>query len=317
MMQFFKRKTAEVAPPKELNDSLPVTNTPTPAGSEVNVDTEKDIAFSSSSRPSTSSKKEIETNGLEEAEALENFSEEPEYPSGAKLAVISLALCLSVFLVALDNTIIAVASKASNLFQIDIYILLTLFIAVPKITDQFNALDDVGWYGSAYLLTTCAFQLLFGKFYTFFSIKWVYLIAIAIFEVGSVVCGAAPTSNALIGKSEMVSDINNNANIDTVGRAVAGLGSAGIFSGALVIIAYTVPLAKRPMCEFSFNPNFNVYQYTNIMNSHRFHRSHVRNCICCWSSHGRRLHRPRLLEMVLLHQPPDRSRNFHRDHAFL
>lgn len=44
-------------------------------------------------------------------------------------------------------------------------------------------------------------------------------------------CGAAPTSDALI-----------------VGRAIAGLGSAGIFSGALVIIAYSVPLDKRPMC---------------------------------------------------------------------
>ena len=82
----------------------------------------------------------------------------------------------------------------------------------------------------AYLLTTCAFQLMFGKLYTFFSIKWVYLGAIFVFEIGSVVCGAAPTSVALI-----------------IGRAVAGVGSAGIFSGALVIIAYTVPLVKRPI----------------------------------------------------------------------
>jgi len=66
--------------------------------------------------------------------------------------------------------------------------------------------------------------------YTFFSLKWGYLIAIFIFEVGSVVCGAAPTSNALI-----------------VGRAIAGVGSAGIFTGALIIIAYTVPLIKRPV----------------------------------------------------------------------
>ncbi len=102
--------------------------------------------------------------------------------------------------------------------------------AIPKITDHFQALEDVGWYGSAYLLTTCSFQLFFGKLYTFFPIKRVYLVAIFIFEVGSVVCGAAPTSVALI-----------------VGRAVAGLGSAGIFSGALVIIAYTVPLVKRPI----------------------------------------------------------------------
>ncbi|KIW17523.1 hypothetical protein PV08_04717 [Exophiala spinifera] len=136
--------------------------------------------------------------------------EEAVYPAGLKLALITLALCLSVFLVALDNTIIATA--------------------IPKITDHFRSLGDVGWYGSAYLLTTCALQLFFGKMYTFFSIKYVYLTAIVIFEVGSAVCGAAPTSNALI-----------------VGRAIAGIGSAGIFSGALVIIAYTVPLVKRPI----------------------------------------------------------------------
>ena len=72
--------------------------------------------------------------------------------------------------------------------------------------------------------------MLFGKLYTFFSIKWVYLCAIAIFELGSLICGVAPTSVALI-----------------VGRAVAGVGSAGIFSGALVIVAYTVPLVQRPI----------------------------------------------------------------------
>lgn len=43
-------------------------------------------------------------------------------------------------------------------------------------------------------------------------------------------CGAAPNSNALI-----------------VGRAIAGVGSAGIFSGALIILAYSVPLRQRPM----------------------------------------------------------------------
>jgi MFS family permease len=71
--------------------------------------------------------------------------------------------------------------------------------------------------------------LIFGKFYTFFSIKRVFLVAIGIFEVGSLICGVAPTSAALI-----------------VGRAIAGVGSAGVFSGAYLLIATSVPLAKRP-----------------------------------------------------------------------
>ncbi|KAI1290513.1 MFS general substrate transporter [Xylaria venustula] len=133
-----------------------------------------------------------------------------EYPSGPKLLLISVALCLSVFLTALDNSIIATA--------------------IPAIAKQFDSLGDVGWYGSAYLLTTAALQLLFGKFYTFLSIKWVYMTAIFIFEVGSLICGVAQNSVTLI-----------------IGRAVAGLGSAGLFSGALLILAHSVPLNKRPL----------------------------------------------------------------------
>jgi MFS family permease len=70
---------------------------------------------------------------------------------------------------------------------------------------------------------------MFGKFYSFFPIKVVFLIAISIFEIGSLICGVAPNSIALI-----------------IGRSIAGVGSAGIFSGALIIIAYSVPLEKRP-----------------------------------------------------------------------
>jgi MFS family permease len=73
-------------------------------------------------------------------------------------------------------------------------------------------------------------QLLFGKFYTYMNIKYVFLTAIAIFEIGSLICGVAQNSVTLI-----------------VGRAVAGLGSAGILSGALLILAHSVPLVKRPM----------------------------------------------------------------------
>ncbi|KAJ7205769.1 DHA14-like major facilitator [Mycena pura] len=131
-----------------------------------------------------------------------------QFPRGVKLALLTAALCLSVFLIALDTTILATA--------------------IPKITDQFKSLDDVGWYGSA--CTTAATQLLFGKLYTFLPVKWVYVAAIAVFEIGSLVCGIAPNSNALI-----------------IGRAIAGLGSSGIFTGALVIVANTVPLVKRPL----------------------------------------------------------------------
>ncbi|OAQ59416.2 MFS toxin efflux pump [Pochonia chlamydosporia 170] len=132
-----------------------------------------------------------------------------EYATGVRLALIIVALCFAVFVMALDNSIIATA--------------------IPRITDEFRSLPDVGWYGSAYMLTGSSFQLLFGKFYTFWSIKWVFLSTIGIFELGSLVCAVAPNSMTLV-----------------IGRAVAGMGSAGILAGALTILAYTVPLEKRP-----------------------------------------------------------------------
>lgn len=90
--------------------------------------------------------------------------------------------------------------------------------AVPKITSEFNSLDDAAWYRSSYLFATCAFQLLFGKLYTRVSIKWAFVASLLIFEVGSVICGAAPNSVALI-----------------LGRAIAGIGCAGVTAGALIV----------------------------------------------------------------------------------
>lgn len=154
------------------------------------------------------------------------------YPGALKLALITLALCLAVFLVAL----VSVPSRCyavSRIKKVDRGALkdnTIIATAIPQITDHFGTIDDIGWYGSAYLLTTCAFQLFYGKLYTLLSIKWVYLAAILIFEVGSAICGAAPTSSVLI-----------------VGRAIAGVGCGGILSGTFTIIGFAVPLARRPM----------------------------------------------------------------------
>lgn len=143
-------------------------------------------------------------------------------PSKLRVTLLITALCLAVFCQALDNTIIATA--------------------IPRITDEFNSLDDVGWYGSAYLLTTCAFQLSYGKIYNLFPTKWVFLVSLAIFELGSLVCGATPSSLGLI-----------------LGRAVAGIGSGGIFSGAVLAIAASTPLEKRPIFNGLLGSMYGTY----------------------------------------------------------
>lgn len=102
----------------------------------------------------------------------------------------------SMFLVALDRLIIATA--------------------IPRITDDFRSAADVGWYASSFLLTNAAFQLAYGKLYTFWPVKRVFLASVLLFEIGSAVCGAASGSGLFI-----------------FGRALSGVGGAGIFSGAV------------------------------------------------------------------------------------
>lgn len=145
-----------------------------------------------------------------DSEGESGADDESKYPKALPLALLTLGLCVSVFVVALDNTIIATA--------------------IPRITTVFNSLNDVGWYGSAYLLTTTSLQPSFGKIYTYFNVKWTYISALVIFEVGSVVCAASKNSTMLI-----------------VGRAIAGVGASALFSGGMTILGYAVPLRKKPL----------------------------------------------------------------------
>ncbi|KAK4099579.1 MFS general substrate transporter [Parathielavia hyrcaniae] len=185
---------SNLSPPKtEAYLSGETTRAPTPA-TEKGVENEKDS----------------EKGGSVKEEAAGTAIEEMEYPTGLAFSFIVVALVLTVFLVSLDMTIVATA--------------------IPRITDEFQGLEDVAWYGSAFFMTVGGFQSTWGKIFKYFPLKLSFLIAIFIFEVGSLICGVAPNSTALI-----------------VGRAIAGVGAAGIGSGAYTIIAFTAPPNKRPM----------------------------------------------------------------------
>lgn len=77
--------------------------------------------------------------------------------------------------------------------------------------------------------SSACLQPLTGKLYTYIRTKWTFLVFFGLFELGSLVCGAATSSPMLI-----------------VGRAIAGIGAAGITNGALMIMSAILPLAKRP-----------------------------------------------------------------------
>ncbi len=53
-----------------------------------------------------------------------------------------------------------------------------------------------------------------AAFYTAFDYKYIFIVSVSLFEIGSIICGTAPTMDALV-----------------VGRVVAGIGGSGIYIG--------------------------------------------------------------------------------------
>ncbi|KAI2623107.1 efflux pump [Hypoxylon sp. NC1633] len=132
-----------------------------------------------------------------------------KYLSGLKLTAVLTGIILVSFIMLLDMTIIVTA--------------------IPKITDEFSSLPDIGWYGSAYTLASAVLQPGTGRLYSHLNTKWTFLVFVAILEVGSLVCALASSSGIFI-----------------LGRVIAGLGASGILNGSLTIIAASVPLVRRP-----------------------------------------------------------------------
>ncbi|QSZ37759.1 hypothetical protein DSL72_008858 [Monilinia vaccinii-corymbosi] len=107
------------------------------------------------------------------------------------LWILVIAAVLSpLFLFALDNTIVADAQ--------------------PKIVETLGEIEKLPWTSVAFALGAVSINLIWGKVYGQFNSKWLFIFSIALFEMGSVICGAAPTMNALI-----------------VGRTICGLGGSG------------------------------------------------------------------------------------------
>lgn len=79
-------------------------------------------------------------------------------------------------------------------------------------------------------MTFCIAQLQFGKLNVRYPIRIIYSCCILLFLVGSAVCGSAPNSSALI-----------------VGRAIAGIGSAGLLVGSFALIPILTPPLRRPL----------------------------------------------------------------------
>ncbi|KAI1470394.1 MFS general substrate transporter [Daldinia caldariorum] len=99
----------------------------------------------------------------------------------------------------------------------------------PSIIETLGETEKLPWIGVGIFLGALT-VLPIGRAYGIFNVKWMFLSLVVLFELGSVVCGAAPTMNAFI-----------------VGRVIQGVGASGCYSGAITYISMTTTTRERPL----------------------------------------------------------------------
>ena len=133
-------------------------------------------------------------------------------------ALTLFAVLLALFLGALDQTIVATA--------------------LPRIVQDLDGVTRYAWVATAYLLASTAMVPVYGKLADIMSRRTIELGAITLFLAGSVLCGLAGEFGPLPVLGDGMSQL-------IVFRAVQGLGGAGLFAMAFIVIADLYPPAVR------------------------------------------------------------------------
>src|SRR5579862_7516871 len=128
---------------------------------------------------------------------------------------------LGMFLGAIDQTIVATA--------------------LPAMAGELHGMEYMSWAVSAYLLTSTAATPIYGKLSDLYGRRPLFIAAIGIFLLGSLVCALAQSMGILIA-----------------GRAIQGLGGGGLISLAQTIIADLVPPRERARYQAYFSTCWTV-----------------------------------------------------------
>jgi EmrB/QacA subfamily drug resistance transporter len=135
--------------------------------------------------------------------------------SHREILIVLVGLMSGMFLAALDQSVVGTAMRT--------------------IADDLGGLSLQAWATTAYLITATVSTPIYGKLGDIFGRRPLFLIAIAIFVVGSVSTGLSTTMYELAGY-----------------RALQGLGAGGLFSLALTILADIVPPRERARYQGMF-----------------------------------------------------------------
>jgi EmrB/QacA subfamily drug resistance transporter len=125
-----------------------------------------------------------------------------------QILTILIGLLMGMFLAALDQTIVTTAMRT--------------------IADDLSGFSLQAWATTAFLITSTISTPLYGKLSDIYGRKPFFLFAIAIFIVGSALCGLAQSMYELAGF-----------------RAIQGIGAGGLMSLAFAIIGDIVPPRER------------------------------------------------------------------------
>ncbi|KAK3318701.1 multidrug resistance protein fnx1 [Apodospora peruviana] len=134
--------------------------------------------------------------------------EQDDFHPGPRLWAIIIGLGVTGLLTALENTVVTVA--------------------MPYIISDLAMGDDYVWVTNAFFVCSAAVQPLVGQLANVFGRRWIMLASVAVFALGSGICGGAATGAMMIA-----------------GRAVQGLGSGGIGLLNEIIVSDLVPLRYR------------------------------------------------------------------------
>ncbi|KAL5337291.1 major facilitator superfamily-domain-containing protein [Aspergillus crustosus] len=209
--------TGEGKPAQDvLDDSIISEKSPAPAtdaSRSAHPDESSDAA-----RPRSSSS-EIQPTETKDDAVADTSTENPldRVPSQAqklgrkKIAVVMSALCLVLFLAALDMTIISTA--------------------LPTMAADFNASESgYSWMASSFSLTNAAFVPLWGKVSDIWGRKPILLLANFAFLIGSLICALAVSLPMVLA-----------------GRAIQGAGAGGIITLANICVSDLFSVRERPM----------------------------------------------------------------------
>ena len=111
----------------------------------------------------------------------------------------------------------------------------------PVITSYFDASNSASWLSTSFLLTSTAFQPMFGRISDTFGRKPPFILSLVVFAAGTIWCAMAPTILSFI-----------------LARAVCGFGAGGAMAMGAIINSDMVPIEVRGNYQALLNLAFGV-----------------------------------------------------------